>query len=125
MSVAKPCAASLVVLDFDGTLTDVDAHRSAFYEASGRELARLLEWDTGTLKRQWRRALDVAMQLPPEAAWIVDGRGVCPAAVDPYMIANGVTLRLLSEHRPGAAPRALVRDVLEVHHAAYLLASQT
>lgn len=39
-TAAEPCRAALVVLDFDGTLTDADAHAPAFHEASRRELAR-------------------------------------------------------------------------------------
>ena len=119
MSVAKPCDASLVVLDFDGTLTDADAHAPAFHAASAREIARLLAWDDATLRREWSRALAAVTALPEDAAWVVDGRGVCPARVDPYVIANSVTHRLLAEHRPGLTGDALVAEVLAIHHAAY------
>jgi hypothetical protein len=47
----EPCRPSVIVLDFDGTLTDADAHAPAFHEASGRELARRLGWDESTLRR--------------------------------------------------------------------------
>jgi len=115
----EPCRASLVVLDFDGTLTDADAHAPAFHEASGQELACRLGWDEPTLRREWQRARAAVTGLPPSAVWVADGYGVCPAAADAYMIANSVTRMLLSEHRPGLEPTALTTSVLEVHHAAY------
>jgi phosphoglycolate phosphatase-like HAD superfamily hydrolase len=115
----EPCRPATIVLDFDGTLTDADAHAPAFHEASGRELAHRLGWSDSTLREEWRRARAVVAELPPSAAWIVDGRGVCPAAADPYLIANSVTQLLLSEHCPGLEGAALTAGVLEVHRAAY------
>jgi len=115
----EPCRPVTIVLDFDGTLTDADAHAPAFHEASGRELAHRLDWDDSTLRREWQRARAVVAGLPSSAAWMVDGRGVCPATADPYLIANSVTRLLLCEHRPGLANAALTAGVLEVHRAAY------
>jgi len=115
----EPCRPATVVLDFDGTLTDADAHAPAFHEASGRELASLLGWDEPTLRREWRRAQGAVARLPADAAWVVDGCGVCPAAADPYLVANGVARLLLAEHRPGLGEADLMACVLEVHRAAY------
>ena len=115
----EPCRPGLVVLDFDGTLTDADAHAAAFHEASRRELARWLRWDEATLRREWQRARTAVAGLPPSAAWIVDGAGVCPATADPYLIANSVAKLLLAEHDPTLAGAALTAAVLEIHHAAY------
>jgi len=118
-TAAEPCRPATIVLDFDGTLTDADAHAPAFHEASGRELARRLGWDGSTLRQEWRRARAAVAEFPSTAAWMVDGRGVCPATADPYLIANSVTRLLLGEHRPGLASAALTAAVLEVHRAAY------
>jgi beta-phosphoglucomutase-like phosphatase (HAD superfamily) len=115
----EPCRAAVVVLDFDGTLTDADAHAAAFHEASGRELARRLGWDEPTLRRERQRALAAAVCLPATAAWTVDGYGVCPATADPYLIANTVTKMLIAARRPELDDAALVASVLEAHHAAY------
>jgi phosphoglycolate phosphatase-like HAD superfamily hydrolase len=115
----EPCRPATIVLDFDGTLTDADAHAPAFYEASGRELAHRLGWDVSTLRREWQRARAAVAGLPSSAAWMVDGYGVCPATADPYLIANSVTLLLLSGQHPGLGSAALTAGVLDVHHAAY------
>jgi phosphoglycolate phosphatase-like HAD superfamily hydrolase len=118
-TAAEPCRPATIVLDFDGTLTDADAHAPAFFEAAGRVLAQRLNWDDSTLRREWQRARAEVLGWPPSVAWIVDGRGVCPAAADPYLIANSVTRLLLSEHRPGLDSAAIMAGVLEVHRAAY------
>jgi phosphoglycolate phosphatase-like HAD superfamily hydrolase len=118
-TAAEPCRPALVVLDFDGTLTDADEHAPAFHEASRRELARRLGWDGPRLRPEWQRALAAVAALPPEAAWVVEGRPACPAAGDPYLVANSVTKLLLAEHRPGLGDEALTDEVLEVHRAAY------
>lgn len=115
----QPCRPATIVLDFDGTLTDADAHAPAFHEASGHELARRLGWDEPTLRGEWQRARATLASLPPQAAWRVEGYGVCPAAADPYLIANSVALLLLSEHCPGLGSAAIEAGVLEVHRAAY------
>jgi phosphoglycolate phosphatase-like HAD superfamily hydrolase len=118
-ATAEPCRPATIVLDFDGTLTDAEAHAPAFYEASGQELAHRLGWDDSTLHREWRRARRLVEELPSTTAWMADGRGVCPATADPYLIANSVTRLLLAEHRPGLADVALTTGVFEVHRAAY------
>jgi FMN phosphatase YigB (HAD superfamily) len=118
-ATAEPCRPALVVLDFDGTLTDADAHAPAFHAASRLELARQLGRDEPTLRPDWERARDDVVALPPDAAWVVDGYPVCPAAADPYLIANSVTMRLLAAQRPGLRGAELLARVLEVHHAAY------
>jgi phosphoglycolate phosphatase-like HAD superfamily hydrolase len=118
-TAAEPCRPATIVLDFDGTLTDADAHAPAFFEASGRELAHRLNWDDSTLRREWQRALGEVAGLPWSAAWTVDGIGVCPAAADPYLIANSVTRLLLSRHRPGLDSATLLAHVREVHLATY------
>ena len=115
----KPVDAALVVFDFDGTLTDVDAHAEAFYAASRQALADQLGWDEAEHAREWAASFAAVMALSATAAWQVGGRDACPARVDPYMIANSVTHRLLAEHRPGDDPATRVASVLAVHSAAY------
>lgn len=115
---AAPCRPRLVVLDFDGTLTDADAHAPAFLAASRRALAARLGWDEARCAREWERAHARVAALPPEAAWVVDGAGVCPANADPYLTANGVVRRLLAE-RALRAGADLAAGVLDVHRAAY------
>ena len=118
-AAAEPCRPALVVLDFDGTLTDADAHAPAFHAASGRELAHRLGWDETRLGREWQRAREAVAAFSAHAGWEVGGYPVAPAAGDPYLIANSVVKRLLAEHRPDLGRDALGAGVMEVHGAAY------
>ncbi len=110
---------ALVVLDFDGTLTDCDAHAPAFRAASARALALELGWDDATLAREWPRALAAVAAQPADVAWVVAGLGVCPATCDPYVATNGATLLLLSRHAPGLGEDGITAATLAVHRAAY------
>ncbi len=74
-----------VVLDFDGTFTNVDA------EAVGFEAAfpRLVEDVLGeALGPRWSAALRAVKKAAPEEAWTFDGLGVAPADADPYIRAS-------------------------------------
>lgn len=117
-SAAEPCRPGLVVLDFDGTLTDADAHAPAFLAASRDALAARLGWDGDKVQAEWARTETDVAGLPPEAAWEVDGVGTCPANADPYLTANGVVRRILAA-RAGLSGTALTDGVLDVHRAAY------
>jgi len=110
---------SLVVLDFDGTLTDVDACAGAFHDASADAVARVLGRDAAWTRAAWADVVAEVTGEPATSAWIVDGRPLCPAAVDPYVIANTATRRLLERQRPGLAQRDVLGHVLGVHRAAY------
>jgi FMN phosphatase YigB (HAD superfamily) len=71
-----------VILDFDGTFTDVareaapfvDAFRSAVFDLLGREL--FTEWD--------EQAATIAKN-PGRHGWVHEGRIVAPASADPYI----------------------------------------
>ncbi len=110
---------ALVVLDFDGTLTDSEAHATAFNEASERELIGRLGWDPVEGHNAWSRTIADITSLSPEVAWTRHGHGVCPAATDPYVIANGAVKRLWMAHDPGLSEREFAQHVMEIHHEAY------
>jgi phosphoglycolate phosphatase-like HAD superfamily hydrolase len=74
-----------VVLDLDGTLTDVSREAPAFSAAFTRLLADLLGKD---LSRAWPEEERRVRALAPELAWIVEGHAVGPADADPYILAS-------------------------------------
>lgn len=75
-------ATKCIILDFDGTFTDVareaepfvDAFRNAVFDLLGRELPK--EWD--------EQAARIA-ENPGRHGWVHEGRIVAPAAADPYI----------------------------------------
>lgn len=82
----------LVVLDFDGTLTDADASAAPFLDAFPSLLG---EAPGRPLGDAWTRALDDASRGAPEDAWVVDGHAVAPGDADPYVRATRAARALL------------------------------
>src|SRR4051812_18882133 len=81
-----------VVLDFDGTLTDVARDAPPFEAAYAAHLADLLGRDVSTA---WPEALAEARRLAPELGWTIEGPAVAPADADPYILAGVAARRFL------------------------------
>ena len=82
-----------VVLDLDGTLTDVTCEAPAFTAAFPRLLADLLGKD---LSSAWPEEERRVRALSPELAWVIEGHAVGPADADPYILASS-TAQLLCD----------------------------
>jgi len=75
----------MLVLDFDGTLTDVEQEGTPFTVGFLQDIARLTGW---TLDRVQQRAEQIAALIaadPGSHGWKVDGVIMAPATVDPYL----------------------------------------
>lgn len=98
----------LVVLDFDGTFTDVEKEGAPFLEKYVEVYRDLVGRD---VSKEW--AEESERLASPEAAWIVAGQAVAPATCDPYIRATCIAHEILGRlHRfPDLALRT---DVLQV-----------
>ena len=85
-----------VVLDLDGTLTALSRETPAFSAAFPRLLADLVGKDLSDAFPEEERQVRA---LSPELAWMIDGRGVAPAAADPYVAATCTAQRLCDRWR--------------------------
>ncbi|APR84803.1 Hypothetical protein A7982_10152 [Minicystis rosea] len=74
-----------VVLDLDGTLTDLPHEAPAFNATFPALVADLLGRDLDGI---WEEAVGVVRKRSPELAWIVDGHAAGPADADPYILAS-------------------------------------
>jgi phosphoglycolate phosphatase-like HAD superfamily hydrolase len=74
-----------VVLDLDGTCTDLALEAPAFNQAFPRLLADLLGRDLG---RMWPDAYGDVAARSPELAWMIGGHAIAPADADPYVHAS-------------------------------------
>jgi phosphoglycolate phosphatase-like HAD superfamily hydrolase len=109
-------AIGCVVLDFDGTFTDVAAEgepfvrhfRQRFGERVGAEVAA-----------QWDAMEAEVVSSTEEYGWEVGGRVVAPAIADPYLLSNFVARRLCDRFglMKDVASRAQVLD--ELYREAY------
>ncbi|HSB46571.1 MAG TPA: HAD family hydrolase [Candidatus Bilamarchaeum sp.] len=76
-----------VILDFDGTLTDVEKEAAGFGERYLLDLCSVLGIAEAELGRLWeaeRRKLDES----PDFGWSVGGKIVAPAYADPHILAT-------------------------------------
>lgn len=83
-----------VVLDFDGTLTDVSREALAFSAAFPEMMAELLGRDLGSI---WADARETVRARSPELGWLIEGHAVGPADADPYVLASSAA-HLVLDH---------------------------
>jgi FMN phosphatase YigB (HAD superfamily) len=81
-----------VVLDLDGTCTDVAREAPPFSAAFPALVADLLGRDVAAA---WQDAERRVREGSPELAWVMDGFAVAPADADPYVSASCVAQLLL------------------------------
>jgi FMN phosphatase YigB (HAD superfamily) len=75
----------MLVLDFDGTVTDAEAEGAPFREGYLEDLSVLTGKPIADV-RAIAAEIEAAVQADPNAhGWIYDGRIVAPATVDPYL----------------------------------------
>jgi FMN phosphatase YigB (HAD superfamily) len=83
-----------IVLDFDGTFTEVDAEAAPFVEAFKQGLAR--EVPKATADR-WERAAKTVEAAPDEHGWEFEGTIVAPSHADPYIRCTTIGQLVLAE----------------------------
>ncbi|PTL83263.1 HAD family hydrolase [Vitiosangium sp. GDMCC 1.1324] len=81
-----------VVLDFDGTFTDVAEEGAPFVLHFRRRLSEELGRDV--MEAGWAEVEAGVVSSNEEHGWEVGGRVVAPATADPYLLANFVARRL-------------------------------
>ncbi|MBL8604218.1 MAG: HAD family hydrolase [Myxococcales bacterium] len=76
-------AVRCVVLDFDGTFTDVETESAPFRAYFQSLMADLLGRD---LRAEWEREERRIVERPEVHGWEFDGRVVAPSTADPYLL---------------------------------------
>jgi phosphoglycolate phosphatase-like HAD superfamily hydrolase len=107
-------AIGCVVLDFDGTFTDVVAEGAPFVRDFKSHLAELLGKDPSSVEAAWREEEAAVLAGAHAFGWDVGGRVVAPATADPYLLSNCVARQLMG--RFGVLP-----DPAERHEALQML----
>lgn len=80
-----------VVLDFDGTFTNVEIEAAPFESAFVASVCDLLGRD---IRAEWREERAVIEHTPEQFGWIFDGKTVAPASADPYLLATATVQAL-------------------------------
>ena len=96
-----------IILDFDGTFTEVEKEAQPFLDAYRAEVAELIGDDVA---QQWESLEKQVRTDPGSYGWRFDGRVVAPANADPYLRATVVTNLLLDAR--GILPDLAERDAI-------------
>lgn len=104
-----------VVLDFDGTFTDVDLESAPFEPAFRAALSDLLGRD---VTDDWEAERARILANPNAFGWEYDGKVVAPATADPYLVGTATVQGLLN--RAALLRNPVVRST--VTHALYQIA---
>ncbi|HLL53647.1 MAG TPA: HAD family hydrolase, partial [Myxococcaceae bacterium] len=80
-----------VVVDFDGTFTDVEAEAAEFESSFQAEVATVCERD---VSQAWREERAEIAAHPQQYGWVYNGVVVAPANADPYIRTSSVAQRV-------------------------------
>ncbi len=80
-----------VVVDFDGTFTDVEADAAEFESCFQAEVAAVVERDVA---QAWREERAEIAAHPEQYGWVYNGVVVAPANADPYIRTTSVAQRV-------------------------------
>jgi 3-deoxy-D-manno-octulosonate 8-phosphate phosphatase KdsC-like HAD superfamily phosphatase len=102
----------LLVLDFDGTMTDAEAEGAPFREGYLQDLA-VLTGQPLDLVHDLARQFDAEVaRAPDDHGWLFNGRIVAPASVDPYLRIMPVARKIFDRFGafPGESDRTRLLD---------------
>lgn len=85
----------LVLLDFDGTFTDVEKEAGPFFEAYLSDVREILG---PGFESDWDEATAIMSEDPANHGWLHEGRIVAPGNADPYLRAT-VVINMVLDRR--------------------------
>jgi phosphoglycolate phosphatase-like HAD superfamily hydrolase len=91
-------AIGCVVLDFDGTFTDVAAEGAPFVRHFKSHLAEMVGRSPASVEADWREEEAAVLAGAHAFGWDVGGRVVAPATADPYLLSNCVARQLMGRY---------------------------
>ncbi|AKQ70599.1 Glutamate synthase [NADPH] large chain [Myxococcus hansupus] len=109
-------AIACVVLDFDGTFTDVAAESAPFLLHFRQGLAAALGED---LEAAWEEEVAALRAGADSLGWDLGGRVVAPATADPYLTATCAAHRLMQRFGKGLDEAARSDVVQKLYREAY------
>lgn len=109
-------AIACVVLDFDGTFTDVAAESAPFLQHFRQGLAAALGED---LEAAWEEEVAALRAGADALGWDLGGRVVAPATADPYLTATCAAHRLMQRFGQGQDEARRSDVVQKLYREAY------
>jgi FMN phosphatase YigB (HAD superfamily) len=108
-----------VVLDFDGTFTDVEKESAPFLEVFRRDVADLVGSEALAKSPSWSELEAEIAAHPDRYGWEVGGRIVAPASADPYIRATCVAQLLFSHTSQLSDPETRSTVLQALYRKAY------
>ncbi|MCA9613976.1 MAG: HAD family hydrolase [Sandaracinus sp.] len=106
----------LVLLDFDGTFTDVEKEAGPFFEAYLADVREILG---PGFEADWEEATAIMTKDPANHGWLHEGRIVAPGNADPYLRAT-VVINMVFDRRGMYLDGAERTDLLQqLYHRNY------
>lgn len=87
----------LVVLDFDGTITDIDRETIPAIQGWKRDLAKLIGYSPEKMEERWTEAERKILADPHAYGWKRGGRVVGPSASDPFLLSTAINIELFDQ----------------------------
>lgn len=84
----------VIILDFDGTFTDVDREAIPFLARYREGLAEIVGC---SIEKAWERSLEAVRRAPDAHGYRFEGRIVAPSHADPYILASCVLQLVMRE----------------------------
>ena len=88
-----------IILDFDGTCTDIAAIYEPFLAQFFTELNKAVFANAPLQVYEWQKAQGLVRMHSPQAAWTFSGTAAAPAAADPYILAFECAKYLLRKEK--------------------------
>ncbi|PKB18300.1 hypothetical protein [Flavobacterium sp. 5] len=76
-----------IILDFDGTCTQIDLIYKAYLRQYLLEINKLVPFITPISNTEWKEAQNYIIANSPKASWTIATTPAAPAAADPYILA--------------------------------------
>lgn len=107
------------VLDFDGTLTDVEKESGPFTEKYRKGFAKMIRISENGLAPLWDLAEKKILSDPTGNGWKIDGKIVAPAHPDPYIFATVSATEVLDMLDLYPDPAERLRKMDALFHSSY------
>lgn len=109
----------LVILDFDGTLTDIEKEAVTFVEGYKGDVTRVLGISKLELEIEWAAAQSRIQQNLSRYGMVIDGRIVAPAYGDPILMAETIVGILLDNRSLHTDERDRIRLLQQLYQDNY------
>ncbi len=87
----------LVVLDFDGTVTEVDKEATSAVDGWRTDIGNELELSTSEIEKEWLGAQIRIEAEPAKYGWVMGNKIVAPAYADPLVMARTISELLFDQ----------------------------